>query len=141
MAVAVAPRTGSGLPGGRGDPATDAVGGAATAAEECGEAPGEADAPGCVLGSTGGGLIAPAGCPRASDCEPLTEVGFGVPLAFGEGLGADFATASPPGAADASGLAIGPADIGFLFAKSATVNCIARSIGNRTVPLFLSIQV
>ena len=70
----------------------------------------------------------------------MTEVGFGVPLACGETDGAGDAEATPPGAADDSGAVIAYADVGFLFARSATVNSIARSIGNRTVPLFLSTQ-
>ena len=39
-----------------------------------------------------------------------------------------------------SGVAIGPAGAGFFCASSATANSIARSIGIRAVPLFLSIQ-
>src|SRR5207253_540604 len=101
---------------------------------------GEADAPGCVDGCTAGGFTAAAGCPRAWEFGPATEVGFGVPLACGEGDGAGDAKATPPGAADDSGATIGYADAGFLFARSATVNSIARSIGNRTVPLLLSTQ-
>ena len=46
----------------------------------------------------------------------------------------------PPGAAEDSGAAIAYADAGFLFARSVIVNSIARSIGNRTVPLILSIH-
>jgi len=65
--------------------------------------------------------------------------GTGAP-ASGEGEGAGGTDAAPPGAAEDSGVAIAFAGAGFLFAKSATVNPIARSIGNRTVPLLLSIQ-
>src|ERR1700736_5644331 len=39
-----------------------------------------------------------------------------------------------------AGAAIGPAAAGFLFASSETVSSIARSIGTRSVPLFLSTQ-
>jgi hypothetical protein len=67
-------------------------------------------------------------------------VGFGVPLACGEADGAGVAVAAPPGAAEDSGAVIAYAGAGFLFARSPTVNSIARSIGNRTVPLFLSTQ-
>src|SRR5207244_589423 len=101
---------------------------------------GEADAPGWVDGCTAGGFTAAAGCPRASEFGPATEVGFGVPLDCGEADGAGDAAAAPPGAAEDSGTAIAFAGAGFLFARSATVNSIARSMGNRTVPLFLSIQ-
>ena len=114
---------------------------AGAAADDFGEAAGEADAPGWVEGCTAGGFTAAAGCPRASEFGPATEVGFGVPLDCGEADGAGDAAAAPGGAAEDSGTAIAYAGAGFLFARSATVNSIARSMGNRTVPLFLSIQV
>src|SRR6202011_1455870 len=135
----VAPRTGNGLPGGVGDEVAEGNG-AGAAPEDFGEAGGEAEAPGCVDGCTAGGFIAAAGCPRASEFGPATEVGFGVPLDCGEDDGAGDAVAAPPGAAEDSGAAIAYAGAGFLLARSATVNSIARSIGNRTVPLVLSTQ-
>src|SRR5437660_8955541 len=97
---------------------------------------GEADAPGWVDGCTAGGFTAAAGCPRACEFGPVTEVGFGVPLACGETDGAGDAEATPPGAADDSGAAIAYADAGFLFARTATDNSIAQAIGNPTGPLF-----
>jgi hypothetical protein len=135
----VVPRTGNGLPGGvvAGVDEGDIAG---AAAEDFGEAAGEADAPGWVEGWTAGGFTAAAGWPRASEFGPATEVGFGVPVDCGGAVGAGDAAATPPSAAAVSGVAIGPAGAGFLFASSAVVNSIARSIGNRTVPLFLSIQ-
>ena len=45
---------------------------------------------------------------------------------------------APAGAACAAGVAIGPAGAGFFCARSATVTSIARSIGIRATPLFLS---
>ena len=113
---------------------------AGTAADDFGDAAGEADAPGWVEGCTAGGFTAAAGCPRASEFGPATEVGFGVPLDCGEGDGAGVAAAAPPGAAEDSGTTIAYAVAGFLLARSATVNSIARLMGNRTVPLFLSIH-
>src|SRR5713101_5125540 len=109
-----------------------------TEGDAAGEAAGDAEAPGCVDGCTAGGFTAAAGCPRASELWPATEVGFGVPLVCGKGDGAGEAAAAPPAAAEDSGRVIAYAGAGFLFARSATVNSIARSIGNRTVPLFLS---
>src|SRR5206468_9010599 len=53
----------------------------------------------------------------------------------GEAAGAGDA---PAGAACAAGVAIGPAGAGFFCARSATVTSIARSIGIRATPLFLS---
>jgi hypothetical protein len=45
------------------------------------------------------------------------------------------------GAGDCTcGVAIGPASAGFCFASSAVVSSIARLIGMRTTPLFLSTQ-
>ena len=44
------------------------------------------------------------------------------------------------GAACAAGVAIGPAGAGFFCARSATVSSMARSIGIRATPLFLSIH-
>lgn len=112
-------------------------------APDLGDAAGAADAFGWVPGGAGGGLIAAAGWPCASEFWPATEVGFGVPLGCAEADGAGEAEPGPGGAPDASGdaTAIGPAIVGFLFASSATVNCIARSIGIRTEPLVLSIQL
>ena len=100
------------------------------------------DAPGCVPGGAPGGFTAAAGCPRASEFGPCTEVGFGVALglAAGEADGVGAAAGAALAAAEGSGVAIGPAGIGFFDASSATVNSMARSIGTRTVPLFLSIQ-
>src|SRR3982074_830659 len=48
------------------------------------------------------GSTAAAGCPRASEFGPATEVGFGVPLGRGEGDGAGDAAAAPPGVAEGS---------------------------------------
>ena len=47
---------------------------------------------------------------------------------------------APAGAVCAGGVAIGPAREGFFCANSATVSSIARSIGIRATPLFLSTQ-
>jgi hypothetical protein len=67
-------------------------------------------APGC-----GGGLETAAPCSEAV-------AGFG----------------EPAGDAWTGGVAIGPAGAGFFRASSATVNSIARLIGIRATPLFLS---
>ena len=56
-------------------------------------------------------------------------------LAVGKRHGAGDA---PAGAVCAAGVAIGPAGAGFFCARSATVTSIARSIGIRATPLFLS---
>src|SRR5713226_1625475 len=126
----VFPGTGDDEPPGDGFGAGEAeIGGCAPGAAE---AAGVAGAPGCVPSGAGGGLTAAAGWPRLSELGPATEVAFGVPLASGDGDGAADACAS--------GVAIGPAAAGFFLANSATVNSIARLIGKRTVPLFLSIQ-
>src|SRR5919204_3690434 len=136
----VFPRTGSGLPGVEGDGFTDGAT-AGCAADEAGEAAGVADAPGCVPGCAPGGLAAAAGCARFSDSGPATEIGFGVPLGWGVGEAGGAGVAAPLGACEACGVgtAIGFAGAGFCFANSATASCIARSIGIRAIPLFLSI--
>lgn len=46
----------------------------------------------------------------------------------------------PAVASAEAGVAIGPAGAGFCLARLATVNSIARPIGMRAAPLFLSIQ-
>jgi hypothetical protein len=63
-----------------------------------------------------------------------------VPLGFGDVVAGKVALAGALAVACASGVAIGPAGAGFCFASSATVNSMARSIGIRATPLFLSIQ-
>src|SRR5205807_1815504 len=112
--------------------------GGASAPPAAGEAAGVADAPGCVFGGAGGGLTAAAGWPRLSELGPATEVAFGVPLGTGEaddaGVGAVAADAC------ASGVLIWPAGASFFLANSATLNSMARVIGMRARPLFLSIQ-
>jgi len=45
---------------------------------------------------------------------------------------------APAGVVCAGGVAIGPAGAGFFCARSTTVSSIARSIGIRATPLFLS---
>ena len=53
-------------------------------------------------------------------------------------LGAAGAGDAPAGAVCAAEVAIGPAGAGFFCARSATITSIARSIGIRAAPLFLS---
>ena len=80
----------------------------------------------------------------ASECGPLTDVGFGVVLALALALG----DGDPDGAADGDvcgaalgdGAAIGPAAFGFLSGNSTSMICMASLIGIRTTPLFLSTQ-
>jgi hypothetical protein len=63
-----------------------------------------------------------------------------VPLGEGEADKAGAAALAGAAEACASGVAIGPATAGFFCASSVTVNSIARSIGIRAAPLFLSIH-
>ncbi len=76
------------------------------------------------------------------DCAPGDAAGE-APPDCGEPVGGGAAGAGlapAPAVACVSGVAIGPAGAGFCFARSATVNSMARSIGMRATPLFLSTQ-
>ena len=80
----VLPRTGSGVPGADGDGDGEGLTGPLVVAEG-GEAAGLVLGPGWVPGGAGGGLIAAAGWLWASECGPVTEVGFGVVAAVETG--------------------------------------------------------
>ena len=138
----VFPRTGNGLPGA--DGVAFGVGETAGwAADVCGEAAGVLDAPGCEPGSAPAGLTAAAGCTPASERGPAIEIGLGVPVGCGAGDALGEGGAAPAGAGEAAcaaAAAIGFAGAGLCRDSSATVNSIARAIGTRTTPLFLSIQ-
>src|SRR5207247_10727436 len=81
----------------------------------------------------GGGPLGPD-----ADGEPAAWVPPGFePAGAGEVAG----LAAPPGDACAGGgVAIGPAATGFFCARSVAVSSMARPIGMRTTPLFLSTQ-
>src|SRR2546428_9286910 len=138
----VFPRTGNGLPGA--DGVAFGVGETAgSAADVCGEAAGVLDAPGCEPGSAPAGLTAAAGCTPASERGPAIEIGLGVPVGCGAGDALGEGGAAPAGGGEpacAAAAAIGFAAAGLCRDSSATVNSIARAIGTRTTPLFLSIQ-
>ncbi len=97
-----------------------------------------------ALGEAGlGGDDRAAGEGEAGACAAGDAAGD-APLDGGEPAGAGEARAglapAPAVACVSGGVAIGPAGAGFCFAKSVTVNSMARSIGTRATPLFLSIQ-
>jgi len=86
-----------------------------------------------IHGVVAGAGEAGAGC----DCRAAGEGGAGgapvAPCAAAGGAGD-----AQVGGICAAGVAIGPAGAGFFCASSATVSSIARSIGIRATPLFLS---
>ena len=116
-----------------------ATGGLAAGADD---AAGELAGPGWVPGAAPGGLVPAAGWALLP--WPSTSIPLGVNDGDGEpgGAGAEGGVATPPEAAGGcgAGVAMGPAGAGFFRAISAIASSIARSIGIRTLPLFLSTQ-